>query len=89
MLNHFTLKTSALTWIVGVGIAAALSACHSSEAAHSPASTSRPAVAAASGPMGSTRPMSPMRFMDAELTPPFDDTPITPMETVGAPAARD
>lgn len=76
MLHFFPLKIRALSLIFAMAFAGTISACHSNNVARTQASVARFAETAF-GPNG---------LVDAELTQPFDDTPITPMETVGAPA---
>jgi len=79
MLNYVHLRAMALTMTIGVGIAGAVSACHSNSVAKS---NLRPKTVAETV-FGSNG------LMDAELTPPFDETPITPRETVGATPETD
>ena len=79
MLNYVNLRSMTLTLAVGIGIAGAISACHSNRVAQTKVSPKT----VAETPFGSNG------LMDAELTPPFDETPITPRETVGATAEKD
>ena len=79
MLNYVNLRAMALTLTVGISIAGAVSACHSNSVAETKLSPKTVAETA----FGSNG------LMDAELTPPFDETPITPRETVGATAEKD
>jgi len=79
MPNHVNLRAMALTLTVGIGIAGAISACHSKSIAQTGVNP-KTVAATAFGSNG---------LMDAEPTPPFDETPITPRETVGATAEND
>jgi len=79
MPNHINLRTMMLTLTVGISIAGAISACHSRSVAKTNVST-RTVSETVFGSNG---------LMDPELTPPFDETPITPRETVGATAEKD
>ena len=79
MPSHINLRAMVLTLTVGIGIAAAISACHSNRVAKTNLSP-RTVSETVFGSNG---------LMDADLTPPFDETPITPRETVGATAEQD
>ena len=79
MPNHINPRAMVLTLTVAIGMAGAISACHSS----SVAKTNLSAKTLSETVFGSNG------LMDAELTPPFDETPITPRETVGATAEQD
>ncbi len=79
MLKYVNLRAMALTLTVGISIAGAISSCHSSRGAQTKLSPKTVAETA----FGSNG------LMDAELTPPFDETQITPRETVGATAEKD
>jgi len=79
MSNHFNLRAMVLTLTVAIGFAGAISACHSSGVAKTNLTPKTVSVTV----FGSNG------LMDAELTPPFDETPITPRETVGATAEQD
>ena len=79
MRNYVNLRAMVLTMTVGISIAGAISACHS----NSVAKTNLSPKTVSETVFGSNG------LMDAELTPPFDETPITPRETVGATAEKD
>jgi hypothetical protein len=79
MPSQFNLRNGAFALVVAVSIAAAISACHSSDVTRTTQASTKKFAETSFGPNG---------LVDAELTPPFDDRPITPMETVGAPAEK-
>jgi hypothetical protein len=72
MLAYHNLR--AMTLALTAAIVGAISACHWNSVAPQPPSVQKVAETAF-GPNG---------LVDAELTPPFDETPVTPRETVGA-----
>jgi len=78
MLNCVNLKASALALTVAIGVVGTISACHSNTVAQANPSARRVAEKA----VGSDR-QTAAKLMP---TPPFDETPITPRETVGASA---